>query len=259
MSPLNSIIGRVLNVSSDPFHDRYGEHLTKEEVEALVAPHDESVHLVNEWLASHGLYEDSFSRSPARDWVVVKVPVSLAEEMLKTVSMKLSKTRMTRSNAFPQEYHVWTHDASGDVIVRTTAYSLPEHLHDHVELVQPTTMFSRFKGLKTTFHFEPETLAKTTALADVPPIKVPSASNGEVDASCNGTITISCLQQLYNAVGFTPSAKDGNGIGITGYLEQYANNQDLQSFYADQRPDALNSTYKEILINGTCTSRGAWA
>ena len=39
-------MGRVLNVSSDPFHDRYGEHLTKEEVEALVAPHDESVHLV---------------------------------------------------------------------------------------------------------------------------------------------------------------------------------------------------------------------
>ena len=56
-------------------------------MEALVAPHDESVHLVNEWLASHGLYEDSLSRSPARDWVHIKVPVSLAEEMLKTVRL----------------------------------------------------------------------------------------------------------------------------------------------------------------------------
>ncbi|KAI0758073.1 tripeptidyl peptidase A [Fomes fomentarius] len=221
---------RHLYEVSDPFHERYGEHLAKEEVEALVAPHDESVHLVNEWLASHGLYEDSVSRSPARDWVIVKVPVSLAEEMLKT------------------EYHVWTHDASGDAIVRTTGYSLPAHLHDHVELVQPTTMFSRMKGLKTNFHFEPS--AKIAVDAAAPPIKVPSAYNGEVDASCNGTITISCLQQLYNAVGYTPSAKNGNGIGITGYLEQYANNEDLQSFFADQRPDAVNSTYKEILING---------
>ncbi len=40
---------------------------------------------MNEWLASHGLYEDSLSRSPAKDWVFVKVPVTLAEEMLKTV------------------------------------------------------------------------------------------------------------------------------------------------------------------------------
>lgn len=40
---------------------------------------------MNEWLASHGLYEDSLSRSPAKDWVLVKVPVTLAEAMLKTV------------------------------------------------------------------------------------------------------------------------------------------------------------------------------
>lgn len=51
----------------------------------MVTPEPESVHLVNEWLASHGLYEDSLSRSPAKDWVLVKVPVTLAEAMLKTV------------------------------------------------------------------------------------------------------------------------------------------------------------------------------
>ncbi|KAI0758086.1 tripeptidyl peptidase A [Fomes fomentarius] len=224
---------RHLYEVSDPFHERYGDHLSKEEVEALIAPHDESIHLVNEWLASHGLYEDSLSRSPARDWVLVKVPVSLAEEMLKT------------------EYHVWTHDASGDAVVRTTSYSLPEHLHDHVELVQPTTMFSRMKKLKSSFHFNPVPLVSSPVdAATAPPINVPSASGGHVDASCNTTITITCLQQLYNAVGFQPSAKNGNQIGITGYLEEFANIQDLQSFYADQRPDALNSSFKTILING---------
>lgn len=88
--------------------------------------------------------------------------------------------------------------------------------------------------------------------ADAPPIKVPTASGGLVDASCNTTITITCLKQLYNAVGFVPSAK-GNKIGITGYLDQFANIADLQMFFADQRPDAVNSTFTFISINGKKT------
>lgn len=72
--------------ASDPFHERYGDHLTKEQVDALVAPPEESIQLVDEWLASHGIYEDQFTRSSANDWITVKVPVSLAEKMLDTVS-----------------------------------------------------------------------------------------------------------------------------------------------------------------------------
>jgi tripeptidyl-peptidase-1 len=78
---------------------------------------------------------------------------------------------------------------------------------------------------------------------------VKAASGVMVNANCNKTVTISCLQQLYNTAGFVPSSK-GNSIGITGYLEQFANNQDLQSFYKEQRPDALGSSYKFISVNG---------
>ena len=109
------------------------------------------------------------------------------------------------------------------------------------------------KSLKTTFHFShfsQSDTGATSVAADAPPINIPSASGGHVDASCNATVTITCLQQLYNAVGFTPSAKNGNQIGITGYLEQFANIQDLQTFYANQRPDALNSSFNTVLING---------
>lgn len=102
--------------------------------------------------------------------------------------------------------------------------------------------------MKTTFHFDKDNVV--TVAADAPPIKVPTASGGHVDASCNGTITITCLLELYNAVGYTASAKIGNQIGITGYLEQFANIADLQLFFADQRPDALGSSFKLISING---------
>lgn len=127
-------------------------------------------------------------------------------------------------------------------------YSLPESVHGHIDLIQPTTLFSTLRGLDTTFKFSKESV--TAVNASAPPINVPSASGGKVDASCNTTITITCLQQLYNAVGFKPSGKNGNQIGITGYLEQFANIADLQLFFADQRPDALNSSFKFVSVKG---------
>lgn len=39
-----------------------------------------------------------------------------------------------------------------------------------------------------------------------------------VDPSCNTSITVTCLQQLYNAVGYVASNTTKNSVGITGYL-----------------------------------------
>ena len=80
------VLEKNLYEVSDPDHERYGQHLSKSEVEALVAPHPESLNLVNEWLGTFGIDVDSLVRSPARDWVTLEVPVSLAEKMLDTVS-----------------------------------------------------------------------------------------------------------------------------------------------------------------------------
>jgi tripeptidyl-peptidase-1 len=71
---------------SDPYHERYGAHLTKEEIEELVAPRPESVASVTEWLSSHGVEEDDIGRSPAGDWLTIRVPVRLVEKMLDTAS-----------------------------------------------------------------------------------------------------------------------------------------------------------------------------
>ena len=84
------VLEKNLYEVSDPAHERYGQHLSKSEVEALVAPHPESLDLVNEWLSTFGVNEDSLLRSPARDWVTLKVPVSLAEKMLDTVNFKFN-------------------------------------------------------------------------------------------------------------------------------------------------------------------------
>ncbi|KAJ7734037.1 tripeptidyl peptidase A [Mycena maculata] len=213
---------------SDPSHERYGQHLSNEQIEELVAPCPESVDAVNEWLASHGIEGDDVGRSPAGDWLTIKIPVSLAEEMLDT------------------KYHVWKH-IGGEYLVRTTSYSLPKTVFDHVELIQPTTIFGTFRKLKSTIHSISKTPTEDTSQNAAP---VASATGVTVDASCNSTITITCLKQLYNAVDFTPSAD--NTIAVTGYLEQFANRADLQTFFEDQVPAAaaVHSTYTLISVNG---------
>ncbi|KAF9478384.1 tripeptidyl peptidase A [Pholiota conissans] len=220
---------------SDPAHSRYGQHLSKEEVEALVTPHPDSLSAVNNWLAGFNLKED-LNRSPAKDWVTIKVPVSLAEKMLDT------------------KYYIWRHTESGDELVRTTSYSLPIDLHDHIEVVQPTTIFGRFRPAKSTISFiEDGDTVSASDLSNAEKI-VAGESGVTVDASCNTTITVTCLKQLYNAVGVVPSGDSRNSIGVTGYLEQFANIQDLQSFFADQVPAAVNSTFKfESVVGGLNT------
>lgn len=93
-------------------------------------------------------------------------------------------------------------------------------------MIQPTTLFGRFKGDKSTLIWDGPS-ATVDELKDVAAVVDP-VSGVSVDASCNTTITIKCLQQIYNAVGYVPSADVGNSIGITGYLEEFANIQDLQ-------------------------------
>ena len=107
------------------------------------------------------------------------------------------------------------------------------------------------KNQKSTIHWG----TSQDALANPPSggtITLPSGIT--VDASCNTTITITCLKQLYNAVGFNASATVGNQIGVTGYLNQFANIADLQLFYADQLPQALNTSFKFVSVNGELES-----
>ena len=56
------VLEKHLYEVSDPDHERYGVYLSKEEVEKLVAPHQESIYLVNEWLQSHGIEETDLQR-----------------------------------------------------------------------------------------------------------------------------------------------------------------------------------------------------
>lgn len=126
------------------------------------------------------------------------------------------------------KYRVYHNPSTGAYTVRTTAYALPRILHKHVSVVAPTTYFGGMRRMRATHHLQADgpIISDSDAAAQIQ--SVGQGSNAAVPASCENMITPACLQALYNTTGYTPQAIDVNQIGVAGYLEEFANDADLQ-------------------------------
>ncbi|KAB5591885.1 Tripeptidyl-peptidase I [Ceratobasidium theobromae] len=233
MDDLLAILGEV----SDPANAHYGKHLSKSEVDELVAPRRETVQSVEGWLDSHGVAV--VGRSSAGDWIHVTIPVSRAEQMLNT------------------KYNIYRH-TSGSHIVRSESYALPRSLDSHIDVIQPTTFFGSINERDRAGSSSSLERRASTVFV-LPNIKEPGLDQVEDDvgkitaavpSSCGSTITPACLRALYRTNSYVPTAGSSNTIGITGYLDQYANEADLQTFYKKYRTDAVGSTFSVELVNG---------
>lgn len=190
-------------------YDRYGQHLSKEEVDALVAPHSESVNLVEAWLSDHGIDLSSSQRTNGGSWLSVPVTVEQASQMLNCT------------------YNIYQHVGTSEYIVRTTSYSLPSILHPHIGVVTPTTYFSTMRTMRTTSFLQPE-IKPLDNDHEFAASLVNPGSLATVPSSCSTTITPACLRALYNTSTYVPQATATNMLGIAGYLDEFANNADLQ-------------------------------
>lgn len=85
-----SVLEKQLLEVSDPGHTRYGDHLSREEIRALMVPYPDTLDAVNAWLAAYGIYDEHLIRSSAQDWLTIRVSVGVAEKMLATVRGKQS-------------------------------------------------------------------------------------------------------------------------------------------------------------------------
>ncbi|KAF7314956.1 Subtilisin-like protein [Mycena indigotica] len=196
----------ALNAASFPDSPLYGQWLSKEQVESFVRPTEKTTSAVAQWLAEHGIASTPLTH--AGDWVSFTVPVSKANEML---------------NA---DFNIFTHVPSGKQSIRTLAYAVPAELAPHINLIAPTTSFSRPMRAGPMFTASNGVVPKPEA---TPP------------ASCNTTITPACLQALYN-IRTTPAVNQNNSIGVAGFGNQFANQADLTQFLRAQRPDMSPTT-----------------
>lgn len=107
--------------------------------------------------------------------------------------------------------------------------------------------------MKTTLHIDKDTFEEVPVAGFIsgnPPNSGSADSATAVDPSCNATVTIRCLQQLYKTGNYKQQATQKNSIAISSYLEEFVNKEDLQAFYIDQRPDAVNSSFNLISVKG---------
>ncbi|QIW98818.1 hypothetical protein AMS68_004336 [Peltaster fructicola] len=204
---------------SDPDSATYGEWLDTPEIHTLIAPHETTKDAVHAWLADNGI--ESFAASPAGDWLYIPMSVKEAERLLDT------------------EYHVYKHVDNGNELVRTPEYSLPAHLHQHIDVVAPTTYFGDTEAMRTSLKFA-EVYGKPGCGPESTP---PWHGHGGVPGSQPTSVLSATLP---------PSpANVCNLVSMTAYLEESANISDFHIFLSQQRKDASpDYTFSVDSING---------
>ncbi|KAE9364154.1 subtilisin-like protein [Stipitochalara longipes BDJ] len=212
----------AMNIAT-PGHPLYGAHLSQEVINNFIAPKDESRDLVMQWLDREGLGKNS-SISPRQDSIIVQASVSQIEKLL---------------NA---EYSPFVRTESGQSVVRTLEYSIPDVLKGHVDMVQPTTFFGMrsFRSTISDYHDIDDSLVTP-----------------EAAASCSPYVTPACLASLYE---FSSATAYTNGLmGIAGFLEEYAIQSDLKLFMNKYATEGnKGETFSCVPVNGgSCTATNA--
>ena len=221
-------VPRLLLYSCVPLlRSRYGQHLSKEQVAELVAPHPNTLNLVHSWLEDSGIPPSSISLT------------------LSGSSLKLAEVSLSQANdLLGASYQLYRHAESNETIVRTTSYALPAILHEHVHTVVPTTCFDspRTQRQKPRKHLGREA-KKQEDLPWGEPVMAPS-SRDVIDATLPAF-----LRWLYSTWAYSPLATSPSRLGIVGYLWQYPTVLDLRLFMRKYRSDGADATFDVVLVN----------
>lgn len=206
--------------------------MSKAEVEELVRPSADTSKLVAKWLEDNGIDEKHCEFSGARDFISIPLTVEKVETLLDT------------------DFSIYEHE-DGTRIVRAPEWSLPEHLHEHISTIQPTTAFLRANphGVAAKRSVD----VKTVPGHFVPPVKLPGENLTGIAAVCNfSAVTPICLRTLYDTIDYTPQVPGKNQIGLNDFLGETNNRSDTKVYLEMFRPDAASAayTFKQVSIAG---------
>lgn len=248
----------ILMEVSDPASDKYGKHLTAEEVRRysspardarlsceqiieLFAPAPESIDAVHGWLVSSGIESSRISLSRGRNWLNVNASVTEVEALLKT------------------EYKVYEH-STGQKHIACDEYSVPQEISEHIDLIMPTIHFDtkiigdpeRRKEKRQAQSFQPGSSDNNGWLPKKGPTILGPGADPEIApepfslSTCNTQITPDCLRALYN---FTNGTLAKSSYGIVEYTPQAYLQTDLNLFYSNlarQIPSGTAPTFDSI-------------
>lgn len=211
MQNVDQLESKLLDLSS-PDSANYGNWLSHDELTSTFSPSKEAVASVTKWLKSKGI----------KHYKVNGAFIDFAADVEKANTL------------LGGDYQYYTKD--GQTKLRTLSYSIPDDVADHVQFVDPSTNFGGTVAFNPVPH--PSRTLKERKV---------SPSKSTVDASCQTSITPSCLKQMYNIGDYTPDANSGSEIGFSSFLGQAAIYSDVFKF--EELFGIPKQNYTTILIN----------
>ncbi len=193
------------------------------------------------WLSEYQIRNLTYSST--RDWIHICVPIQLAEDLLDT------------------KYYIFHHAADGLTAIRSSGWSLPLHLHDHIDAIHPTNVFLNTKRKSRHLERRSEVLPlgplglgengaptydELVAIdrTEFGHMVIPYIEDLPEDASasqaCNRVATSpTCLRVLYGLRGYEPLGL--TRIGVVNFLDHVSNQTDIETFLQRFRLDAVGA------------------
>mmetsp|Transcript_114331 Transcript_114331/g.227516 ORF Transcript_114331/g.227516 Transcript_114331/m.227516 type:complete len:594 (-) Transcript_114331:152-1933(-) len=196
---------RTFFAVSAPANERYGAHLNRDEVTALLAVPEERVAAIAEHFKAAGAEE--ILPAPNRDMLTVSLSVAAAETALRTT------------------IHTFSHKDRPDLqILRAShSYALPETIAKDVDMVGDLLQFPRLQVPLT---------SNLTGSGNWP--------NACSDSGCKGLVTPAVLTQRYKLPSKESTvAGSTNSMAVAEFQFQYFKDKDLSKFGKACHVDAV--------------------
>jgi len=105
---------------SDPSSEKYGQHMSANEVGDFFRPSKETIDTVRDWLHSSGIDTGRHEISPGRGWLKFDASIDELESLLST------------------EYHIYEHAGTGEQHIGCDDYHVPHTVHPHIDFITPS-------------------------------------------------------------------------------------------------------------------------
>lgn len=200
MQNIDQLESKLLDVST-PGSANYGAHWDDDTVKSFFAPSSDAISNVTAWLEDGGVTNYNIDGT----------------------FIDFGATLETANSLLNASYQYFTKD--GTTKLRTMSYSIPDDVEDHIALIDPGLYIGNSQA------YVPMPTPSRT-MPKVAPRKL--ATRTTIDASCQTSITPSCLKELYNVGNYTPKVSSGSKIGFGSFLGEAAQYNDafvFEQFY----------------------------
>lgn len=210
---------KVLYQVSDPSSPKYGQHLSKEEVDFFFQPTENSQASVITWLQSHGILTES-------DGII----------------LRFSATVAIANDILSADFAEYTDGDSKQRVVRTTSYSLPRHLKPIISHVHPSVAFPLARK-RFQLHPRRHSLLQSQKIH-------------QLSSECK-VLTPSCVEALYALPqSVNTSLESAHQLSVIGLGNTIPNPNDIAAFIELFKMDLMLTSNLSYTIQAMDSSAG---